>query len=143
MVIHTHLAIAIGVLACWRMPPVGFFTASGLIMSLKEGQADNRLDRELTAIGKVESVIVDELGCPTIDIDGADSCFRASRIATRRGVSSSPSNLESGRRGNMFGDGGMAADLNRLRHPPRQDHRVRWRVLPKHTFTYEQLKQPQ
>ena len=42
----THLAIAIGTLACRRGIPVRFFTASGLIMRLRKAKADNRLDQE-------------------------------------------------------------------------------------------------
>ena len=33
----THLAVALGRLACMRAIPVGFFTATGLLMRLRRG----------------------------------------------------------------------------------------------------------
>ena len=47
----SHLAIAIGRLACERGVPVRFFTATGLLMRLRRAQQENRLDRELASIG--------------------------------------------------------------------------------------------
>lgn len=73
----THLAIAIGVLACQRMIPVRFFTASSLVMRLRKAKDDNRLDAELKAIGGAGLVIIDELGHLPIDIDGAGLLFQA------------------------------------------------------------------
>ena len=67
----THLAIAIGTLACRRGIPVRFFTASGLIMRLRKAKTENRLDQELKAIGKADLLVIDELGYLPIDIDGA------------------------------------------------------------------------
>lgn len=40
----THLAIAIGVLACRRMIPVRFLAASSLVMRLRKAKDENRLD---------------------------------------------------------------------------------------------------
>ena len=67
----THLAIAIGTLACRRGIPVRFFTASGLIMRLRKAKTENRLDQELKTIGKADLLVIDELGYLPIDIDGA------------------------------------------------------------------------
>ena len=58
----THLAIAIGVLACRRMIPVMFFTASSLVMRLRKAKDENRLDQELKAIGRAGLVIIDVFG---------------------------------------------------------------------------------
>lgn len=70
----THLAIAIGMLACQRMIPVRFFTASSLVMRLRKAKDDNRLDAELKSMGRAGLVIIDEPGYLSIDIDGA-RCF--------------------------------------------------------------------
>ena len=48
----THLAIAIGMLACQRMIPVRFLAASSLVMRLRKAKDDNRSDAELKSIGR-------------------------------------------------------------------------------------------
>lgn len=113
----THLAIAIGVLACQRMFPVMFFTASSLVMRLRKARDENRLDQEPKAIGGAGLVIIDELGCLPIDIDGAGLLFQAGAdgYGTRGVVSAA--NLGSGGWGDVFGDGDMAAAvMDRIVH---------------------------
>lgn len=97
----THLAIAIGMLACQRMIPVRFFTASSLVMRLRKAKDDNRLDAELKSIGRAGLVIIDELGYLPIDIDGARLLFQAGADSYETRSVISASNLESGR----WGDG--------------------------------------
>ena len=113
----THLAIAIGMLACQRMIPVRFFTSSSLVMRLRKAKDDNRLDAELKSMGRAGLVIIDELGHLSIDIDGAGLLFQAGADGYEtRGVISA-SNLESGRWGDVFGDGDMAAAvIDRIVH---------------------------
>lgn len=95
----THLAIAIGMLACQRMIPVRFFTASSLVMRLRKAKDDNRLDAELKSIGRA-GLLFQVI---------ADSYETRSVIFT--------SNLESGRWGDVFGDGDMAAAvIDRIVH---------------------------
>ena len=113
----THLAIAIGMLACQRMIPVRFFTASSLVMRLRKAKDENRLDAELRTIGRAGLVIIDELGYLPIDIDGARLLFQviADSYETRSVIFTS--NLESGRWGDAFGDGDMAAAvIDRIVH---------------------------
>ena len=113
----THLAIAIGELACRRMIPVRFFTASSLVMRLRKAKHDNRLDTELKTIGKAELLIIDELGYLPIDIEGARLLFQviADSYETRSVVFTS--NLEFSRWGDVFGDGDMAAAvIDRIVH---------------------------
>ena len=105
----THRAIAIGMLACQRMIPVRFFTASSLVMRLRKAKDDNRLDAELKSIGRAGLVIIDELGHLPIDIDGARLLFQAGADSYETRSVISASNLESGRWGDVFGDGDMAA----------------------------------
>lgn len=112
----THLAIAIGMLACQRMIPVRFFTASSLVMRLRKAKDDNRLDAGLKSIGRAGLVIIDELGY-LLDIDGARLLFQviADSYETRSVIFTS--NLESGRWGDVFGDGDMAAAvIDRIVH---------------------------
>ena len=113
----THLAIAIGVLACQRMIPVRFLAASSLVMRLRKARDENRLDQEPKAIGGAGLVIIDELGHLPIDIDGAGLLFQAGAdgYGTRGVVSAS--NLGSGGWGDVFGDGDMAAAvIDRIVH---------------------------
>ena len=77
----THLAIAIGMLACQRMIPVRFFTASSLVMRLRKAKDDNRSDAELKSIGRAGLVIIDELGYLDVGSEGADLLFQL--ISTR------------------------------------------------------------
>ncbi|MFQ8744572.1 MAG: IS21-like element helper ATPase IstB [Bifidobacterium longum] len=113
----THLAIAIGMLACQRMIPVRFLAASSLVMRLRKAKDDNRLDAELKSMGRAGLVIIDEPGHLPIDIDGARLLFQAGADGYEtRGVVSA-SNLESGGWGDVFGDGDMAAAvIDRIVH---------------------------
>ena len=85
----THLAIAIGMLACQRMIPVRFLAASSLVMRLRKAKDDNRSDAELKSIGRAGPVI--------IDIDGARLLFQAGADSYETRSVTSASNLESGR----------------------------------------------
>ena len=89
----SHLAIAIGRLACERGVPVRFFTATGLLMRLRRAQQENRLDRELASIGKARLLIIDEF----------DSYETRSIIYT--------TNIEFSGWGRVLGDKNMAAAL--------------------------------
>ena len=113
----THLAIAIGTLACQQGIPVRFFTASGLIMRLRKAKTDNRLDQELKTIGKADLLVIDELGYLPIDIDGARLLFQIIADSYERRSIIFTSNLEFGRWGDVFGDGDMAAAvIDRIVH---------------------------
>ena len=113
----THLAIAIGMLACQRMIPVRFFTASSPVMRLRKAKDDNRLDAELKSIGRAGLAVIDELGYLPIDIDGARLLFQAGADSYETRSVISASNLESGRWGDVFGDGDMAAAvIDRIVH---------------------------
>lgn len=113
----THLAIAIGMLACQRMIPVRFFTASSLVMRLRKAKDGNRLDAELKSIGRAGLAVIDELGYLPIDIDGARLLFQAGADSYETRSVISASNLESGRWGDVFGDGDMAAAvIDRIVH---------------------------
>lgn len=113
----THLAIAIGRLACQQGIPTRFFTASGLVMRLRNANAEQRLDRELAAIGKAELVIIDELSYLPIDIEGARLLFQVIADSYEKRSLIFTSNLESGRWADVFGDGDMAAAvIDRIVH---------------------------
>ncbi|AHJ15470.1 IstB domain protein ATP-binding protein [Bifidobacterium breve 2L] len=113
----THLAIAIGMLACQRMIPARFLAASSLVMRLRKAKDDNRLDAELKSIGGAGPVIIDEPVHLPIDIDGARLLFQAGADSYETRSVTSASNLESGRWGDVSGDGDMAAAvIDRIVH---------------------------
>ena len=113
----THLAIAIGMLACQRMIPVRFLAASSLVMRLRKAKDDNRLDAELKSIGRAGLAVIDELGYLPIDIDGARLLFQAGADGYETRSVIFTSNLESGRWADVFGDGDMAAAvIDRIVH---------------------------
>lgn len=62
----THLAVALGRLACMRAIPVGFFTATGLLMRLRRAKR-GRLDAELRQITRARLPVIDEFGYMPID----------------------------------------------------------------------------
>ena len=62
----THLAVALGRLACMRAIPVGFFTATGLLMRLRRAKR-GRLDAELRQIARARLPVIDEFGYMPID----------------------------------------------------------------------------
>lgn len=86
----THLANAIGQLACVRGFRVRFVLASDLVNDLVAGQARNTLHRRLLAWTSPDLLLVDELGYLSFDARGADLLYqvfnrryqRASTIVT-------------------------------------------------------------
>ena len=126
----THMAIAVGMLACERGMPVRFFTASSLVMRLRRARDENRLDAELRAIGRARLLVIDELGYLPIDIDGARLLFQVVADSYEKRSVVFTTNLEFGRWGEVFGDGGHGRRGHRPYRAPRQDRQVPWRVVP-------------
>lgn len=72
----THLAVALGRLACMRAIPVGFFTMTGLLMRLRCAKREDRLDAELWQIARARLPIIDEFGYMPIDEEGSRHLFQ-------------------------------------------------------------------
>ena len=107
----THLAIAIGRQACRQAVPVGFFTASGLIMRLRKAKQTDRLDKELAAIGRTPLLVIDELGYVPIDEDGSRLLFQVVTNAYETQSIIYTTNIEFSGWGRIFGDPNMAAAI--------------------------------
>lgn len=107
----THLAIALGRNACRKGIPARYFTAAGLVMRLLRAQSDNRLDRELAAIGRTPLLVIDELGYVPIDEDGSRLLFQVVTNAYETQSIVYTTNIESGGWGRVFGDPNMAAAI--------------------------------
>ena len=107
---HGHAGVRGGI-------PVGFFTASSLVMRLRRARDENRLDAELRTIGRARLLVIDELGYLPVDIDGARLLFQVVADSYEKRSVVSATNLEFGRWGDVFGDGDMAAAvIDRIVH---------------------------
>ena len=107
----THLAVALGRLACMRAIPVGFFTATGLLMRLRRAKR-GRLDAEPRQIARARLPVIDEFGYMPIDEEGSGLLFQviSDSYETRSVVYTT--NIEcSGWGGGVLGDKNMAAAL--------------------------------
>ena len=107
----THLAIALARQACLEGVPTRFFTAAELVMRLLRANAENRLDRELSQIGRARLLVVDELGYIPIDEEGSRLLFQVVTNAYERQSIIYTTNIEFSGWGRIFGDPNMAAAI--------------------------------
>ena len=105
------LAVALGRPACMNAIPVRFFTAPGLLMRLRRAKQENRLDKELTAIGKARLLVIDEFGYMPIDEEDGRRLFQAVSDSYETRSIIHATNIESGGWGRVLGDKNMAAAL--------------------------------
>jgi DNA replication protein DnaC len=113
----THMAIAIGILACEKNYRVSFRTAAGLINEMIEARNENRLSLYLRQFKKIDLLILDELGYVTFDLAGAELLFQL--LATRYETMSTiiTSNLGFSDWVKVFHDRALtAAILDRITH---------------------------
>ena len=81
-------------------------------MRLLRANAENRLDKELTQIGKAGLIILDELGYVPIDEEGSRLLFQVVTNAYERQSVIYTTNIESGGWGRIFGDPNTARRLS-------------------------------
>jgi DNA replication protein DnaC len=113
----THLSVALGQGACRAGKRVRFFTAAGLVNQLEESQKQYRLERLMSALEKVDLLIVDELGYLSFSRSGAELLFQVFAERYERGSILITSNLPFGEWGQIFqGERMTAALLDRFTH---------------------------
>jgi DNA replication protein DnaC len=113
----THLSVALGQAACRIGSRVRFFTAAGLVNQLEEAQKQYRLDRLMSALGKLDLLIIDELGYLSFSRSGAELLFQVFADRYERGSILITSNLPFGEWGHIFqGERMTAALLDRFTH---------------------------
>jgi len=113
----THLSVALGQAACRVGKRVRFFTAAGLVNQLEESQKQYRLERLMSALEKLDLLIVDELGYLSFSRGGAELLFQVFAERYQRGSILITSNLPFSEWGQVFqGERMTAALLDRFTH---------------------------
>jgi DNA replication protein DnaC len=113
----THLAIGIGIRACQAGHRVAFATASQWVNRLAEAHAGGRLQDELTRLGRIPLLVVDEVGYIPFEGEAANLFFQLVSARYERASVIVTSNKPFGRWGEVFGDPVVAAAMiDRLVH---------------------------
>lgn len=113
----THLATALGVLACAHGLRTRFFTAAELVVRLSEAYAAGTLEKFLRSVLRADLLIIDEWGYVPVDRQGAQLLFRIISDSYERRSVILTTNLEFSKWGSLFTDDQMAAAMiDRLAH---------------------------
>ncbi len=113
----THLAIGLGIRACQAGHRVAFATASQWVSRLAEAHAQGRLQDELTRLGRIPLIIIDEVGYIPFEAEAANLFFQLVSARYERASVIVTSNKPFGRWGEVFGDPVVAAAMiDRLVH---------------------------
>ncbi len=113
----THLATAVGVLACSMGLRTRFFTAAELVVRLSEAFAAGTLEKLLKSFLLADLLIIDEWGYVPVDRQGAQLLFRVISDSYERRSVILTTNLEFSKWGPIFTDDQMAAAMiDRLAH---------------------------
>src|SRR5579871_5942172 len=113
----THLATGIGIRACQAGHRVAFATAAEWVSRLGEAHQQGRLHAELTRLGRVPLLVIDEVGYIPFDGEAANLFFQLISARYERASVIVTSNKPFGRWGETFGDATVAAAMiDRLVH---------------------------
>ena len=113
----THLATGLAIRACQAGHRVAFGTASQWVARLADAHTQGRLQAELTRLGRVPLVVVDEVGYIPFEAEAANLFFQLVSARYERASLIVTSNKPFGRWGEVFGDDVVAAAMiDRLVH---------------------------
>lgn len=113
----SHLSIALGVKACAQRKRVLFTSATGLLDQLVAATVSHSLQKMLDIIGRLDLLIIDELGYMPIDSQRGNLFFQMVSRRYEKGSIILNTNKSFDRWGEMFGDDVIAsAILDRLLH---------------------------
>jgi DNA replication protein DnaC len=113
----THLANAIGQLACLRGYRVRFVLAADLVNDLVASQARNTLNKRLLAFSNPDLLLIDELGYLSFDARGADLLYQVFNRRYQRASTIVTTNLAFKDWGNLFHNTAAASAIaDRLVH---------------------------
>ncbi len=113
----THLATGLGIRACQAGHRVAFATAAQWVARLADAHESGRLSDELTRLGRIPLIIVDEVGYIPFEPEAANLFFQFISGRYERASVIVTSNKPFGRWGEVFGDDPVAAAMiDRLVH---------------------------
>jgi DNA replication protein DnaC len=113
----THLANAIGLLACLRGYNVRFVLAADLVNDLVAGQSRNTLQRRLATWAAPDLLLIDELGYLSFDARGADLLYQVFNKRYLRASTCVTTNLPFKDWGKLFHNAAAASAIaDRLVH---------------------------
>lgn len=113
----THLANAIGQLACLRGHRVRFVVAADLVNDLVSGQTRGTLQRRLAAWSAPELLLIDELGYLALDSKQADLLYQVFNRRYQRASTIVTTNLAFKEWGTLFQNNAAASAIaDRLVH---------------------------
>ena len=113
----THLATALGLIACQQGRKVRFFTAAGLINLLTEAQAGLRLSYLERSLAQMDVLIIDEIGYVPFSEKGAQLFFQVVAQSYERQSLILTTNLDFSQWPQVFGSEQLTgALLDRLTH---------------------------
>jgi DNA replication protein DnaC len=113
----THMAIALGTVACSQGRKVRFYTAAGLVNEMVEALAAHQLSKLDARLARFDLIILDEVGYVPFSQEGARLLFNFISSRYERGPLIITSNLEFGKWTSVFGDEELTgALLDRLTH---------------------------
>jgi DNA replication protein DnaC len=113
----THLSIGLGIRTCQAGHRVAFATAAEWVDRLGEAHRQGRLHDELTRLGRIPLLVIDEVGYIPFDGEAANLFFQLISSRYERASVVVTSNKPFGRWGEVFGDPVVAAAMiDRLVH---------------------------
>jgi len=113
----SHLSIALGIKACAQRKRVLFTSATGLLDQLVVATVSHSLQKILDILGRLDLLIIDELGYMPIDSQRGNLFFQMVSRRYEKGSIILNTNKSFDRWGEMFGDDVIAsAILDRLLH---------------------------
>jgi DNA replication protein DnaC len=113
----THLSTGLGIRACQAGHRVAFATAAQWVARLTDAHHAGTLQAELTRLGRVPLLVIDEVGYIPFEAEAANLFFQLVSSRYERASLIVTSNKPFGRWGEVFGDDTVAAAMiDRLVH---------------------------
>jgi DNA replication protein DnaC len=111
----SHLLIGLGTAACERGHSVRYVTCAQLVNELAEAADERRLSRLVARYGRLELLLIDELGYVKLDVRGAELLFQILTAREERSSVAVASNLPFSEWGQVVTDARLvAAVVDRL-----------------------------
>ena len=107
----SHLLIGTGICACEEERRVRYVTCAGLVNELAEAQDERRLSRLVARYGRLDLLLLDELGYVAFDARGAELLFQILTEREERASIAIASNLPFSEWGQVVADARLVAAI--------------------------------